>query len=383
MPDGRPQAKASTMTIVKGSSRTLGSIKTYVIVPPTPYTLVVTFERDLWLRGAIRSEIVAAVVSCRPRPRRTSTGLFPQARFADEALEVLVIAGRKRAYEVGYSTSQKARHPMLREAWPGSVEDRDSSEALITADGVELYCRCWSTQTARAVVVLAHGFAGSCDHIAVVRQAEALWAAGFDVVSYDSRGHGRSEGQCALGDLESYDIAAAVARAKRTGLDVLLVGASMGAVAALRYAASGDGELAGVVSISAPAKFRTPRSAPGALVIGLARTRLGRRIAKHHLHVRIAPTWNAPAFPAELVRHIVVPVAIVHGDHDRYIPTSDALAIYEACNSPLRLLDLVPGMGHAFDEKALPAVNNALDWLLAQHTIPTPNGNAEPMRACP
>ena len=122
------------------------------------------------------------------------------------------------------------------------------------------------------------------------------------MLSYDSRGHGRSEGQCALGDLESYDIAAAVARAKRTGLDVVLVGASMGAVAALRYAASGDNELAGVVSISAPATWRTPRSAPGALVIGLARTRLGRQIAKHHLHVRIAPTWNAPPFPSELVR---------------------------------------------------------------------------------
>jgi hypothetical protein len=41
------------------------------------------------------------------------------------------------------------------------------------------------------------------------------------------------------------------------------------------------------------------------------------------------------------------------------------------CNSQYRRLDLVPGMGHAFDQKALPAVNNALDWLLAEHTIPT------------
>ena len=107
-------------------------------------------------------------------------------------------------------------------------------------------------------------------------------------------------------------------------------------------------------------------------MIGLARTRLGRQIAKHHLKVRIAPTWNAPAFPAELVRYIVVPVAIVHGDHDRYIPTTDAEAIYQACNPPYRRLELVPGMGHAFDQKALPAVNHALDWLLAEHTVPIP-----------
>jgi uncharacterized protein len=283
-----------------------------------------------------------------------------------------VRTGRDPALVVGNGTSPEAGHPGNRQGWPDSLEDGDSSEALITADGVKLHCRYWSTETARAVVVLAHGFTGSCDNIAVVRQAQALRGAGFDVLSYDSRGHGRSEGQCALGDLESYDIAAAVSRAKQTGLDVVLVGASMGAVAAVRYAASGDTELAGVVSISAPATWRTPRSAPGALVIGLARTRLGRRIAKHHLHVRIAPTWTAPAFPAELVRHIAVPVVIIHGDQDRYIPTTDAEAIYQACNSPNRRLDLVPGMGHAFDHKALPAVNDALDWLLAQLNYSNP-----------
>ena len=179
--------------------------------------------------------------------------------------------GRVRAHNVGNTTFQEDGHPAVTPAGAGLVEDQDSSEALLTADGLRLHCRYWSTQMPRAVVVLAHGFAGSCENIAVVRQAHALRVAGFDVLSYDSRGHGRSEGQCALGDLESYDIAAAVARAKRTGLDVVLVGASMGAVAALRYAASGDSELAGVVSISAPATFSNPRSAPGALVIGLAR----------------------------------------------------------------------------------------------------------------
>ncbi len=278
--------------------------------------------------------------------------------------------GRKRMHQAGNRAPRQDRYPARPHGWGQLAGDRDSSETLITADGVRLHCRYWSAESARAVVVLAHGFAGSCDNIAVVRQAQALRAAAFDVLSYDSRGHGHSEGQCALGDLESYDVAAAVARAKRTGLDVVLVGASMGAVAALRYAATGDNELAGVVSISAPATFRTPRSAPGALVIGLARTRLGRQIAKRHLHVRIAPTWNAPAFPSELARDIVVPVAIVHGDQDRYIPTSDAQTIYQACNTPLRRIELVPGMGHAFDQKALPAVNSALDWILAQRAWP-------------
>ncbi len=123
-------------------------------------------------------------------------------------------------------------------------------------------------------------------------------------------------------------------------------------------------------SVSVPRRHGEPPLGPGgALVIGLARTRVGRQIAKHHLHVQIAPRTGSPFSPAELVRDIMIPIAIVHGDQDRYIPPSDAHAIYQACKSPYRRLDLVPGMGHAFDQKALTAVNNALDWLLAQNSF--------------
>jgi alpha-beta hydrolase superfamily lysophospholipase len=283
--------------------------------------------------------------------------------------KVKVMAMVERAYDVGSSTSGDALAP-YGSSW---VNRSGARTVLLTADGVALHGRQWSAPAARALVVLVHGLAGSSDDPAVVRQAEALRAAGFHVVSYDSRGHGQSEGQCTLGDLEFYDVAAAVANANETGLDVVLVGASMGAVAALRYAASGDDNLAGVVSISAPATWKAPRSAPGLLVIGMARTRLGREIAKRRLRVRIAPTWNAPEPPTELVRRIGVPVAVVHGDQDRYIPTTDAEAIYRACDSPYRRLDLIAGMGHAFDQKAVPAVTKAVEWILGGHELLPPD----------
>jgi alpha-beta hydrolase superfamily lysophospholipase len=270
----------------------------------------------------------------------------------------------ERACDVGDSIRATTSSDAL--ASPGSAGLKGSSgkAVLIAADGVALHGREWSTQAPRAVVVLVHGLAASSVDPAVVRQAKALRAAGFHVVTYDSRGHGQSEGQCTLGDREAYDVAAAVAKASGSGLDVVLVGASMGAVAALRYAASGEDKLAGVVSISSPATWRTPRSAPGLLVMGLARTRVGREIANRRLRVRIAPTWSAPEPPTELVRRIAVPVAIVHGTQDRYIPTSDAQAIYRACDSRYRRLDLIPDMGHAFDQRAVLAVTNAVHWIL-------------------
>lgn len=244
------------------------------------------------------------------------------------------------------------------------VDDLAEGHTLLTDDGLRLHARRWTAEPARAVVVLVHGLAASSGHPAVVRQAEALREQGFDVVSYDGRGHGRSEGQSTLGDLESLDVAAAVNWAKEGGLPVVLVGASMGGVATLRYAAAGGEELAGVVTISAPASWRTPRSAPGIFLAAVTRTHVGRRVAKHRMGVRITPTWTPPPAPTRLVSHLRTPLAVIHGDRDRYIATADAEALYRACVVSPSRLDLVAGMGHAFDELALPAVSAAVEWVL-------------------
>jgi uncharacterized protein len=167
---------------------------------------------------------------------------------------------------------------------------------LTTADGITLTARSWLHPQARAVVVLVHGFAASADDPAVVRQAEALQAAGLDVLCYDSRGHGDSDGLCTIGDLESNDVAAAVAAVVgRPDLPVVVLGASMGAIAALRFAAMTEEPLAGVVCISSPSAWRPPRTARGVLAAALTRTGLGRALAARFLRVRIHARWASPA----------------------------------------------------------------------------------------
>ena len=61
------------------------------------------------------------------------------------------------------------------------------------------------------------------------------------MLTYDARGHGCSDGESTLGDHEQHDVAAAVALARTRTDRVVLVGASMGAVAALRYAVTDRG----------------------------------------------------------------------------------------------------------------------------------------------
>lgn len=234
-----------------------------------------------------------------------------------------------------------------------------------TADDVLLAGRRWLTQKPRAAVVLVHGFSASCDHPSVGTLADALVGSGYDVVAYDARGHGRSEGLSTLGDLERHDVAVAVEDASSRCEHVVLVGASMGAIAALRYAAQDhDGSpLSGVVTVSCPARWRLPRNPRGVFAAGLTRTRLGRAAAARWLRVRVASQWTNAAPPNALVPRLRVPLAIVHGADDRFVPPEDAAALFEAASEPRRL-DLVPGLGHAFEPPAVPVIVEALDWVL-------------------
>ena len=233
-----------------------------------------------------------------------------------------------------------------------------------TTDDVVLSGRRWLRADApRAAVVLVHGFSASADHPDVCDLAEVLHADGVDVVCYDARGHGTSEGHSTLGDLERHDVAAAVDAARDRSDRVVLVGASMGAIAALRYASTAD-DLAGVVSVSCPARWRLPRNVQGVLAAGLTRTRVGRAVASRLMGVQVAPRWTNPEPPIDLAPKVRAPVAFLHGAADRFVAASDAAELYEVAAEPRRLR-IVPGMGHAFVPESVPAIRESVDWALA------------------
>jgi pimeloyl-ACP methyl ester carboxylesterase len=246
---------------------------------------------------------------------------------------------------------------------------------LTTVDGVSLSAYTHEADDPRGSVVLAHGFTASATHADVEALAGALVDAHYDVVTYDARGHGDSTGQCTLGDLERHDVAAALQVTRPEAGRVVLVGLSMGAIAVLRFAATaliedgGDGsaDIAGIVTVSAPARWRLPRNARGVLSAGITSTAPGRAFAARRLGVRLASRRKRPAPPIELVTALDVPVAFVHGVGDPFLPSSNARALYDAAKDPRRL-DLVPGAWHAHDHAALPAVTAAVDWALAPVT---------------
>lgn len=236
---------------------------------------------------------------------------------------------------------------------------------LATSDGLRLAAHRWDRSApGSAAVVLVHGFTGSRLDPRVAAVAETLCHDGFEVLTYDARGHGESDGHCTLGALEHLDVAAAVCTARTGAERVVLVGASMGAIAVLRHAAGSSPDVDGVVAVSAPAGWRVPPTPRGALATLITRTRAGRFLAARRLGVRVVENWQWSEPPVSLVGRIHVPLAIVHGLRDRFIPVDDAQELYARATSP-RLLDLVEGMSHAYDSAAIPAIRRAVSWVLA------------------
>jgi alpha-beta hydrolase superfamily lysophospholipase len=112
--------------------------------------------------------------------------------------------------------------------------------------------------TSRAAVVLTHGFGGTQDELLPV--AAALNDAGLTVVSYDSRGCGRSGGRVSFGAHEQDDLLSVVDYvAARPDVDSGRIGAfgfSMGAATTV-MAASRDERIR---SIAADSAWQTARS---------------------------------------------------------------------------------------------------------------------------
>jgi alpha-beta hydrolase superfamily lysophospholipase len=262
----------------------------------------------------------------------------------------------------------------------GSVEET----VFLTSDGVQLSARWWRRPgRARAAVVLVHGFGASKEDAGIRALAGDLHGAGFDVLTYDARGHGDSHGHCTVGGDERLDVAAAAAVAADGGQPVVLVGVSMGAIAVLGHvaamAAASPSEpavpIAGVVAVSAPARWRMSPSPVGLVIAALTRTRVGRWLMLRRFGVRVNMGWVLPDPPLAAIGEIAVPLALVHGRRDRLIRAGEARLLFDRAAEPRRL-DVVARMGHGIDDPARAAVLEAIDWVMDVPSGEVPAANA-------
>lgn len=213
-------------------------------------------------------------------------------------------------------------------------------------DGLELHARYYHRSDSAPLEICFHGYRGSA-----IRDfcggAQIGLNRGHNILLIDQRAHGASAGSTiSFGIRERHDVLSWIDYARsRLGPDIpiLLVGVSMGAATVLMTA---DMDLpANVRGIIADCPFSSPEKIiekvaqdmhlPGALLMPFVR-----------LSARILGGFSLRETNAvEAVKRTRVPIMIIHGEDDQFVPCGMSREIH-AANPELVTLHTFPGAGH-------------------------------------
>lgn len=202
---------------------------------------------------------------------------------------------------------------------------------------------CDAVSSAGPAALVMHGWGGSAQDMAPL--AAPLLVAGFHVLLLDARCHGRSDddemtSMPAIAEDISVGLGWLRGRPDVDRSRVVLIGHSVGAGACL-LVASRDQEVAAVVSIASMAHPETfmETMLQGRLPRPLARLAL--RFVEH----AVGQPFETFA-PVETIKHVQMPILLVHGDKDQTVPVEDARTLFAQSGGRAQLL-VISGGDHA------------------------------------
>ncbi|MCD4780651.1 MAG: alpha/beta hydrolase [Candidatus Omnitrophica bacterium] len=220
-----------------------------------------------------------------------------------------------------------------------------------------------------SAVLLAHGY--GTNRVKVLKYAPFLQQAGYNVLLFDFRGHGESEGRyCSIGYHERNDIHAAVKYLKAVKkMDKIGVLAdSMGAVASILAMAENNDIDAGVFE-GAFSSLKELLIYRGETDYSLSRyplTELAIWLTEYRLKYDIAKVR-----PVDVVQRIAPrAVFFIHGDKDREVLPEDSKALYSRASQPKEFW-MVSNMAHTsafsihpaeFNRRILAFFNQYINW---------------------
>jgi uncharacterized protein len=214
---------------------------------------------------------------------------------------------------------------------PGRVIDPAfTSLRLNTADGIRLEAVTLSASgsSPRDWVIYFQGNAGSLRRPRVQEQLRTLHSLGYDVLSFDYRGYGRSDGTPTEAGLYE-DALAAYTHLTRAGVSprqIILAGQSLGSAVAV--------ELATRVTSAGVALFSPIDSVP------LTAGRIYPWVPVHYLATN---RFDSTA----KVERIRVPIVVFHSAADRLIPLEAARDLFAKITSPKRMIETYGGHNSA------------------------------------
>ena len=218
---------------------------------------------------------------------------------------------------------------------------------ITAADGVKLVGHWFPHPHPQRIVIGMHGWRSSwCRDFGMI--ADFWTANGCSVLLAEQRGQGNSGGEyMGFGQTECHDCLEWIQWASRQydeELPVYLGGVSMGATTVLMAAGLDLPEC--VHGIVADCGFTTPSA-------------IWKHVANKNLHLSFGlrgpvadrlyrsrlQIGSEDYSTVEALRRTKVPVLLVHGEDDHFVPVEMTYENYEACASPKRML-IIPGADH-------------------------------------
>jgi fermentation-respiration switch protein FrsA (DUF1100 family) len=210
-----------------------------------------------------------------------------------------------------------------------------------TGDGLTLR-GWWIPGTKHATVVMIHGLSNNRQE--PLNKAGYLHQAGYNLLVFDLRGHGQSDGNgTTMGYREMEDASAAVAEARSLdAAPIALFGYSLGASIAVEEAAlnpdvtavvedSGFSSVGDVFAARFTEVTRLPSLPWAAPLVAFGGVDIGTSL------------WSVR--PVGLAAQLNKPLLAIIGTADTIVPPAEGLAIFGAALGPKQLL-VVPGAGH-------------------------------------
>jgi len=210
-------------------------------------------------------------------------------------------------------------------------------DVVFVGEGVKLIgWRCHASTPRRGTLIYLHGTGDN--HTSGAGIVERFAARGFDVLAYDSRAQGESEGEvCTYGFFEKHDLHRVIDTSGAGPF--VLVGTSLGAAVALQEAAI-DSRVIAVIAAETFSDLRTVATerAPFFFTPGA----IGRafQLAEQQGHFDVDAVS-----PVIAAAHITVPVLLIHGAADVDTAPDHSRRVLAALAGPKRLI-LVPGARH-------------------------------------
>jgi fermentation-respiration switch protein FrsA (DUF1100 family) len=213
------------------------------------------------------------------------------------------------------------------------IHDSLRKEVQFVSGGYTLYGYYLKQPNApvRATVIFSHGKGGNLAQDEEWSHAEKLWQIGNNVLTYDYRGFGKSEGDSEDETTLIADAKAALAFAlTQPGVTLprtVSYGHSLGSAPAIALAAA----MPGMRSLIVESGFSS-----------------GQAMAQTANPLNFPVRWllKEPMINVDKIKLVTSPVLILHGDADIQIPVDQGRELFAAATSTTKKLEIIAGAGH-------------------------------------